>query len=252
MFLLMTPQFDYKTPLEPYLPHSKPSISTSLPFITLTYAQSLDSKISAGKNIRTALSHEETKEMTHYLRLHHAGIMIGCQTAMCDDPGLNCKLDFDKSPRPIIIDPSGKWKFNGKGKMYQFFLKKQGKPPIVVLSSNTFYNDKKFTKQDYVEYCVVEGSPTDNNRLDWNSIFQKLYKDFHLRSIMVEGGGFVINDLLSAHAVNNLINSLIITIAPVYLGNKGVTVSPYNGRIDLKDVKWFTGTRDSVMCSRIG
>ena len=118
--------------LEPYLPPegrntSKPSAGhgpdgtansrkPSLPFVTLTYAQSLDSMISLAPGLRTNLSGPETKSMTHYLRLHHDAILVGVGTAIPDDPGLNCRYPgatFKTQPRPVVVDPQGRWSVDG-------------------------------------------------------------------------------------------------------------------------------------------
>jgi 2,5-diamino-6-(ribosylamino)-4(3H)-pyrimidinone 5'-phosphate reductase len=61
--------------------------------LTLTYAQSLDGQIALSPGTQTALSGQETKAMTHYLRYKHEGILVGVGTAEADDPGLNCRFD---------------------------------------------------------------------------------------------------------------------------------------------------------------
>lgn len=65
--------------------------SSDLPFVTLTYATSLDSRISAAPGVQTIISHPETKTMTHYIRYHHDAILVGVGTVLADDPGLNCR-----------------------------------------------------------------------------------------------------------------------------------------------------------------
>ncbi len=80
-----------------------------------------------------------------------------------------------------------------------------------------------------------------------------------IRSVMIEGGGKVINDLLHAdHAY--LIDSVIVTVAPTYLGRGGVLVSPApktdaTGRpqpvLRFKDVRWQPLGEDVVMCGRV-
>ncbi|CCH61660.1 hypothetical protein TBLA_0F01170 [Henningerozyma blattae CBS 6284] len=228
--------------LKPYLPNE--SIRTDdRPFITLTYAQSLDSRISKGKGIRTTISHLETKTMTHYLRLHHDGILIGSGTITADNPGLNCKIDEEKiqmnSPRPIIIDPNQNWNFKDS-KIEELYLKNQGKSPIVFIKENA---DIKYPNEN-VNY---ERLKFNKDGFNWIDIFELLSKKYQMKSIMIEGGANVINRLLMKP---ELIDSLIITIGSVYLGKNGVEVSPSKA-LKLKDVNWWKGTTDSVMCARI-
>ena len=74
---------------------------------------------------------------------------------------------------------------------------------------------------------------------------------------MIEGGGGVINDLLAKDP--SLVNAVIITLAPVYLGSGGVHVSPPRGnRISagqpvarFKEVHWSSLGQDVVMAGRI-
>lgn len=220
------PQF-----LAPYLPQHE----GQLPFITLTYAQSLDSRISKGRGIRTIISHPETKTMTHYLRYHHDGILVGAGTALADDPGLNCKYGgaFEKSPRPIVLNFSQRWKFEGS-KLQELFIKKEGKSPIIVVSQEP---DRK---EPGVSYMVCPS-------VDWQVLFSRLRSEYGLKSVMVEGGANVINQLLMRQ---ELVSSLIITVGPVYLGEKGVQVSPPSA-CELHQVKWWKGTTDVVMCARL-
>ena len=76
---------------------------------------------------------------------------------------------------------------------------------------------------------------------------------------MIEGGGKVINDLLLAEH-SHLINSVVVTVAPTYLGRGGVLVSPTSkydamGRpqpvLRFNKVKWQPMGEDVVMCAKI-
>ena len=112
--------------LDPYLPNIKVTTtnneSLKRPFVTLTYAQSLDSKIAAQPGTQTKLSHLETKTMTHYLRSKHDAILVGIGTILADDPKLNCRYIFESVKpneqrilhqiRPVVIDPHGKWQYH--------------------------------------------------------------------------------------------------------------------------------------------
>ncbi|KAJ8108835.1 hypothetical protein ONZ43_g6305 [Nemania bipapillata] len=73
---------------------------------------------------------------------------------------------------------------------------------------------------------------------------------------MIEGGGAVINSLLGENA--DLVDSVIVTIAPVWLGEGGVVVSPPRTTrgadrpvARLSDTKWVPLGEDVVLCGRI-
>ncbi|AET40095.1 2,5-diamino-6-(ribosylamino)-4(3H)-pyrimidinone 5'-phosphate reductase Ecym_5336 [Eremothecium cymbalariae DBVPG len=233
--------------LESLLSQYLPKSNEAKPFVTLTYAQSLDARISKGRGLRTAISHAETKTMTHFLRSHHDGILVGSGTALSDDPGLNCKWVSktrqasqlaDISPRPIILDPQGKWRFKGS-MMESLYLSKNGKSPIVVVT--------KFPEVRDPNVAYMQMDRGDDGLIDWNTLFNRLYLEYNMKSIMVEGGAMVINALLMRP---ELVGSLIVTLGAVYLGAEGVQVSPPK-QVDLVDVNWWKGSRDGVLCARL-
>lgn len=226
--------------LGPYLPRAAED-GNRRPFVTLTYAQSLDSRISKGHGLRTTISHLETKTMTHYLRYHHEGILIGGGTALADDPGLNCKYGgkdcFEHSPRPIVLNGRQRWRFEGS-KMQELFLNNQGKAPIVVVAQ------VPFEREEHVSYLVC---PYSSSRFDWQILLEKLHQTFGLRSVMIEGGAAVINELLLRP---DLVDSLIITIGSTFLGKAGVEVSPLR-TVQLQDTEWWKGETDAVVAARL-
>ncbi|AAS52721.1 AER037Cp [Eremothecium gossypii ATCC 10895] len=232
--------------LAPYLP-TPPDSSARLPFVTLTYAQSLDARIAKQKGERTVISHEETKTMTHYLRYHHSGILIGSGTALADDPGLNCRwtpaadgadCTEQSSPRPIILDVRGRWRYRGSKIEYLHNLGK-GKAPIVVTGGEPEVRELGVS---YLQLGVDEGG-----RLNWGELFERLYSEHHLESVMVEGGAEVLNQLLLRP---DIVDSLVITIGSKFLGSLGVAVSPAE-EVNLEHVNWWHGTSDSVLCGRL-
>ncbi|KAF1992074.1 hypothetical protein K402DRAFT_388640 [Aulographum hederae CBS 113979] len=90
--------------------------------------------------------------------------------------------------------------------------------------------------------------------LDWTQILTTL-KSEGIDSVMVEGGGTVINSLM-APGYEDLIDSVVVTIAPVWLGQGGVVVSPARkagskAALRLKSPKWCLFGEDAVVCGRV-
>ncbi|OTB08113.1 hypothetical protein M426DRAFT_19260 [Hypoxylon sp. CI-4A] len=296
--------------LEPHLPPpsagSKQNVSSSsgLPFVTLTFATSLDSALSLGPGIRTALSGPQSKAMTHYLRSRHDAICVGVGTAIADDPGLNCRLavdypDHEKStnaatagigallglasisdsdiethktfikhqPRPIVIDPKLRWNFTSRSKVMQLAQKGRGLAPYIVTTVPHPPEAKRKLLEDLGGKFIIlteqrKGSETEGDSerpdFDWRSILAAVRHE-GLRSIMVEGGAGVINTLL-AHGNSHLVDSVIVTIAPTWLGQGSVVVSPprqtsRDGRpravARLADTTWIPLGEDVVLCGKI-
>jgi 2,5-diamino-6-(ribosylamino)-4(3H)-pyrimidinone 5'-phosphate reductase len=203
--------------------------------------------------------------MTHYLRSRHSAILIGISTLLADDPGLNCRISSATSqPRPIIIDPRLRWQPSGWDKVLQLCRKGQGLAPYVLTGvglsdipqeSSTVLHDHggKFIHVD-----SNAPGPNGCSRFDWNDILDALQRE-SLSSVMVEGGAQIINSLLD-QKYHDLVDSVIVTIAPTWLGKGGVVVSP--GRVHdekgapfpaarLSKVQWHPFGEDVVLCGTL-
>jgi 2,5-diamino-6-(ribosylamino)-4(3H)-pyrimidinone 5'-phosphate reductase len=245
--------------LEPYLPPKQPENKGSLPFTTLTYATSLDAAIAFSPGTPTVLSGPESKAMTHYLRSRHEAILVGVGTVIADDPSLNCRIEgvsLEQQPRPIIIDPVVRW---DPTKSKCFALAKQGKgkaPYIVCVQSNPPFSQRKALEElggRYV-YMDFEDAMTDEGfRFSWSAILDALRRE-GIHSVMIEGGGSIINSLLLPSEVD-LVSSVILTIAPTWLGQGGVVVSPERQQsqkqLRLNHTKWHQLGQDVILCGTL-
>ncbi|KAJ5766087.1 uncharacterized protein N7511_003703 [Penicillium nucicola] len=255
--------------LEAHLPTQDGS-TRDLPFTTLTFATSLDSSLALSPGARTVLSGPQSKAMTHYLRSRHDGILIGVGTAMADDPGLNCRIagvggygkdGLDGQPRPVVIDPSARWDFSDDSKLFQLCREGRGRAPWIVTALDQPPAEKRDLLEKYGgRFISLEMPQSDSGRhqINWHNLLVTL-KSNGLSSVMVEGGGQVINSLLSPSNMS-LLNSVIVTIAPTWLGRGGVVVSPARRFDDggnaisaarLTSVKWYPFGEDVVLCGRV-
>ncbi|KAK2843906.1 hypothetical protein FQN49_005958 [Arthroderma sp. PD_2] len=264
--------------LEPYLPRpdsNRSNINVNFsndgrrfPHVTLTYAQSMDGKISAKPGIQTVLSGPETKGVTHYLRSRHDAIIIGLGTALADDPGLNCRLEGAGGfggfgtmwqPRPVIIDPTGRWPATAESRLLKTAAEGKGKAPWVIVSPGAELHPDKLLvlKRHGGDYLRIrEYNP--HWRLRWEAIFGALANQ-GIRSLMIEGGGVVLSELLNPEYVD-FIDSVIVTVAPTYVGRGGVSASPDSktdeegnpiNALTPRDVKWQPLGNDVIMCGKI-
>jgi len=245
--------------LSPYLPdsaqtrtQSQPSTSNptkppSLPFVTLTYACSLDGMIALAPGVRTSLSGPETKSMTHYLRLKHDAILVGAGTAVADVPSLNCRYPgagLEEQPRPVVVDPKGRWAVEGSA-VARLAVEGRGKEPWVISCSGGGAGG------DAKVLLVREG---EEGGMEWEEVLRAL-KAEGVDSVMVEGGATVINALL---AKPHLVDSVIVTIAPTWLGQGGLAASPAGAAVDgqrvnaasLLKTSWRQFGADAVLCGR--
>jgi 2,5-diamino-6-(ribosylamino)-4(3H)-pyrimidinone 5'-phosphate reductase len=249
--------------IDRYLPVPGTAPSTR-PFVTLTFATSLDSALSLTPGTQTALSGPQSKAMTHYLRSRHDAIVIGVGTAIADDPSLNCRLDgvggyggegLNNQPTPVVIDPSARWDVS-KAKCLQLAMKGQGRPPWIVTTCDPEPQRREALQAVGGRYIILSTIGSDD-RLEWKAILDALSAQ-GVQSAMIEGGGGVVNCLLASEN-KNLVDSVIITIAPVWLGQGGVVVSP--PRVEeggkavpaarLQQLNWQSLGEDVVLCGRL-
>lgn len=262
---LSFPQFSLEF-LEPYLPNH--AERRDLPHVTLSYASSMDSKISLCAGMQTVLSGPEAKLMTHYLRSRHDAILIGVGTVLADNPGLNCRLEGAGGfgglgrmwqPRPVIIDPVGRWPVHPECRMLRTAVEGKGKAPWVVVSPGAQLHPQtlmmlKGYGGDFLR--IVEYN--QHWRLRWETVLRALASE-GIKSVMIEGGGTVLSELLNPE-YTDFIDSIIVTVAPTYLGRGGVGVSPDskldqdgkpNAALNPRDVKWTPLGQNVIMCGKI-
>ncbi|OTA93020.1 hypothetical protein M434DRAFT_396030 [Hypoxylon sp. CO27-5] len=292
--------------LEPHLPPL--SVDTrdggedisNRPFVTLTFATSLDSALSLGPGIRTALSGPQSKAMTHYLRSRHDAICVGVGTAIADDPGLNCRLAAEypnletspnastagvgallglaslptgesmsketphlytkHQPRPIVIDPKLRWNFTSESKVMKLARAGRGLAPYIITSVHHHPREQEKLLEELGGKFITlsETGFKESKRFNW-SVILAVIQDQGLQSLMIEGGGEVINSLLSQGNAG-LIDSVIVTVAPTWLGQGSVFVAPPrktgpDGKpkavARLSDTTWIPLGEDVVLCGKI-
>ncbi|KAJ5488864.1 2-5-diamino-6-ribosylamino-4(3H)-pyrimidinone 5'-phosphate reductase [Penicillium diatomitis] len=208
--------------------------------------------------------------MTHYLRSRHDGILIGVGTAVADDPGLNCRIagvggyggeGLNGQPRPVVIDPSLKWNFSADSKLFQMCREGRGRAPWIVTTAKEAPAEKDALIKAYGGQFItmdIPSSDSGSHCMDWCQLLRILRMN-GLRSVMIEGGAQIINSLLQPPYMA-LIDRVILTIAPTWLGQGGVVVSPAR-RLDddgkpmsaarLKNVQWHPFGEDVVLCGEV-
>ena len=259
----------YHAFLEPYLP--PPGLVAAegkLPFVTMTYASSMDSFLAISPGTRTVLSGPQSKAMTHYLRSKHDAILIGVGTALADDPGLNCRLEgvggygglgWDGQPRPVIIDPRARWLLGPQTRILKAVAEGKGRGPWIIIAPGFAMDPNRLELVKYYGGKYL-GLPSMNGqyKVRWEAILKALATE-GIRSVMIEGGGTVINELLQPEYAT-FVNSVIVTVAPTYLGTGGVVVCPTRNLDEagrprpvarFENVKWQPMGEDVVMCGRL-
>jgi 2,5-diamino-6-(ribosylamino)-4(3H)-pyrimidinone 5'-phosphate reductase len=250
--------------ISPYVPQpgiQYPNRPKDRPYVTLTFATSLDSNLSLAPGVQTALSGPQSKAMTHYLRSKHSAILVGVGTAVADNPSLNCRFegvggyggkDLNGQPRPIVVDPQARWQWSAESKVIKLARERKGRAPWVFTMAEV--DEERRSALEAVGGEVIVDGAQPSSRMSWGYILDEL-KRRDVESVMIEGGGAVINDLLAPSNIG-LVDSVIVTIAPVWLGKGGVQVCPDEREeggnkvpvARLRGVKWVPLGDDIVLC----
>ncbi|ESK92678.1 riboflavin-specific deaminase [Moniliophthora roreri MCA 2997] len=210
----------------------------SRPYVTLTFAQSVDAKIAGKEGKQLILSGKESMVMTHWMRTMHDAILIGIGTASNDNPQLNtrhlpsrpsnpAKNGHDNPyhlPRPIILDST--LRLSPNCRLLDNYKKGLGRRPWVFCSKlgddegNREWMERKQLLEEAGASVIT--TPTASERHDDNLKLSAVLEYLHehqIRSLMVEGGARVIR---SFFAEESMVDTIIVTIAPTFVGDEGV------------------------------
>jgi 2,5-diamino-6-(ribosylamino)-4(3H)-pyrimidinone 5'-phosphate reductase len=158
-------------------------------------------------------------------------------------------------PQPVVLDPRAVWEVSRESKVIRLARDERGRGPLVLVGRESDPEKVKVLKE--VGGKVVVLPTREDGRFDWEDVLAFLEKE-GLQSVMVEGGGTVINELLSPRHIG-FVDTVIVTIAPVWLGKEGVQVCPEERRDQggnkmavgrLNDVNWVPLGGDVVLCGR--
>src|ERR687893_248726 len=176
------------------------------PFVTLSYAQTLDGRLATSTGGSQWISAPESLRFSHELRAKHDAIMVGSGTACKDDPRLTVRLVAGQNPLRVIVDSTLRIPLTAA-------ILKEGAAPGTVLAVT---DRAPAAKRDEVRAlgATVLCLPTNTGgRVDLASLLTALH-DRGVRSVLVEGGAGMITALLRAR----LVDRLVVCVAPKILG----------------------------------
>lgn len=198
----------------PLIPHQNGTTSHSLPtsllqpglpradrpFVTLSYAQSLDGCITSQRGQPLAISGREAMRLTHQLRTNHQAILVGIGTVLADNPRLSVRLVNGRSPQPIILDSH-----------LRCPLANQLQSPWIATTFQASPERQRQLEQNGA--YIIRTAADENGRIHLPTLLRHL-KQHGIDSLMVEGGAEVITAFLAC----GLVDRLIVTIAPILVG----------------------------------
>jgi len=184
------------------------------PVVILSAAISLDGKIATGRG-ESALSSDADKQRVHELRASADAILIGKNTLERDDPLLTVRLAKGRNPARVILDSAGTISSNSK------ILQTCRDVPTIIAVSEKISRKNAARLAEFELEVLTCGKREVNIKKLLGILYGK-----GIRSVLVEGGGMV-NGYL---ARNDLIDKVIVTIAPYILGG-GDAISLVQGAV---------------------
>jgi len=192
------------------------------PFVTVSYAQSLDGSIAIRAGQDTRISGEESMAMTHYLRTSHAGILVGIGTILADDPRLTVRIpDMPDAyhPRPIVLDSRLRFPVTAR------LLDHPEHAPIIFTLPQLFPAWSETLEAAGADITSVAAD--SQNRIDLHSVLFRL-AERGITSVLVEGGAQVITSFLK----EGLVDLLVVTVTPTLLGGYNALTSSLAARVE--------------------
>ncbi len=148
------------------------------PYIILKWAESANHKIAHDGVGHFRISNEWSNRLVHKWRAEEAGILVGTNTALLDNPQLSARLWPGKNPVRIVLDQNLRLPQNLK-----LF---DGSVNTVILNGQ-----KDLQKTNLVFKKMPEGKHVPE------SILASLY-EFNILSVLVEGGRALLQSFISA------------------------------------------------------
>jgi 3,4-dihydroxy 2-butanone 4-phosphate synthase/GTP cyclohydrolase II len=178
---------------------------TGTPFVTLTYAQSLDGSIASTSGTPLPISGEQSLDFTHRLRALHDGILVGIGTVLSDDPRLNARRGAGDHPTPIVLDSSLRLPTDA------CVLRCEGPSPLIFAGPDPDPDRRAALEAQGATIHELPCAPEGGVCLD--ALLEALSTK-EITSVMVEGGSQVLTAFLRQQAVQRV----IVTVAPMFVG----------------------------------
>lgn len=210
---------------------------THRPFVTLTYAQSLDGSIASASGTPLPISGKKALDFTHRLRALHDAILVGIGTVLADNPRLNARRGEEDHPIPIVLDSSLRFPPDAR------LLHCEGPSPLIFT-----HPDPDPDRRDELESkgaTVNELPCASDGGVCLDSLLASLGEQ-HITSVMVEGGSEVLTTFLRQQHVQRV----ILTVSPTFVGgtpalgslaSSSASSEPLDGCPQLQNVqqRWY-------------
>jgi diaminohydroxyphosphoribosylaminopyrimidine deaminase/5-amino-6-(5-phosphoribosylamino)uracil reductase len=174
--------------------------------VALKIATSLDAKIALANGHSKWITNDIARRYAHLLRSRYQAIMVGTNTALGDNPMLDCRLNGLEQNSPIIVLPDYQGRILAKlsadklDEPVQLALFNNHKAKVVVLTAASFQH----------QWLALAGlipaqlSVLVTQRYDLVDGLRQLSFKLQISSLLVEGGGALLTAFLKAGLVDKI------------------------------------------------
>lgn len=188
------------------LDHADPTTRAPRPFLTVSYAQTLDGRLATSTGSSRWISGPESLRFAHQLRAGHDAVMVGIETVLHDDPRLTVRLVPGRDPLRVVADSTLRTPLTAA-------VLSDGAAPGTILAVTDAASAARCNAARDLGATVLRMPADRDGRVDLIALLAALY-DRGIRTVMVEGGARLITSLLRLR----LVDRLAVCVAPKVLG----------------------------------
>ncbi len=180
-------------------------ITERKPFVTYKTAMSLDGRTACRTGDSKWISSEVSRADAHRLRGETAGILVGIDTVLADDPLLTTRLDGLPDPVRIVADSRLRIPLSAK------LLQEPGR--VIVLTTSAAPREKRIELQNRGVDIII--ADTGSGHVDLPMAMTGLAMS-EIDSVLLEGGATLAEAAFRA----GIVDKIVAYIAPVLIGGK--------------------------------
>lgn len=177
-------------------------ITTGRPFVVAKWAMSADGKIACATGDARWVSSEESRADVHELRQRLAGIMVGINTVLADDPLLTCRREVP-SNNPVRIVCDSHLRIPERCALFSSL----DEAPVVIATAEDGNSDK--ARRLIALGAEIISVPDAQGRVDLTALMRQLGTR-NIDSVLLEGGA----TLNAAAFAADLVDEVIVYLAP--------------------------------------
>lgn len=210
------------------------------PFVTVSYAQSVDGSIATRTRQPIGLSGPESMLLTHQIRACNDAILIGIGTLLADDPQLTVRLVEGNCPQPIVLDTHLRTPLNAR------LVKRSDTRTWIINAAGN--QSRQFRALQNAGSTPISCDMSGDGKIDLHALMHILAAR-QINSIMVEGGAQVITSFVNSR----LVDQFIVTVSPRFVGGLSVINSngmQFENNLELTEVCYRSMGDDLIIWAR--